>query len=330
MSDNSASGRVGLSLMTFLIACWGLLGWFDLADRTQAGFSTDGNNTVIQVYPTSPAESAGLEVGDFITYVDGISVEEAATIARMPRKKMGEIGVYSVERFDQKYEISIRYGPLLEKTLSLSRVSLIVGFCFVLFPLGAYFRKSSEATRILSVMGIGLGLAFMTGPYIADFSIRSVTTAITSLFVLFGVAALLQFLLVFPHRRPWMNRPHLKKLIYLPAFLLWALIAYRMVFTPAATSSLNTLTNLFSGVIVGGYLLLSLYHVLRNYSKTDQASRKALALNSMLWGAVIGLLPVTIAQLTTVFSPQSVLPGQDYYFVTLALIPLTWARSASR
>ena len=179
-------------------------------------------------------------------------------------------------------------------------------------------------------MGSGLGLAFMTGPYIADFSIRSVTTAIISLFVLFGVAALLQFLLVFPHSRPLMSRPYFKKLIYLPAFLLWVLFAYRMIFTPPATSSLNTLTNLLSGAIVGGYLLFSLYLVLRNYSKTDKAKRKALALNSMLWGAIAGLLPVTIAQLTTVFSPQTVLPGQDFYFVTLAFIPLTWARSASR
>jgi hypothetical protein len=330
VTDYSTGGRVGLSIMTILVACWGLLGWFDLPNRTQAGFSTDGNNTVIQVDLASPAELAGLKVDDFITHVDGHAVEQTSTISRLPRKKVGEIAIYNIERVGQKHEISIVYESLPKENISIDRVSLIIGFCFLLFPLLAYFRKPVEATRVLCVMGVGLGLAFMTGPYIGDFSIRSVTKAITSLFVLFGVAALLQFLLVFPQRRAWMSRRHLKKLIYLPAFLLWALIAYRLVLTPAATSALNTLTNLLLGIVVGGYLFTSLFQVLRNYSKTDKLQRNALALNSMLWGTVMGLLPVTIAQLTTAFSPQSVLPGQDYYFVSLVLIPLTWSRSANR
>jgi glucan phosphoethanolaminetransferase (alkaline phosphatase superfamily) len=92
---------------------------------------------------------------------------------------------------------------------------------------------------------------------------------------------------------------------------------------------MNTLTNFMAGIIIGGYVLFSLFQVLRNYSRTDKAERKALALNSMLLGTVAGFLPVAIAQLVTAFSPQSMLPGQDFYFVTLALIPLTWARSAS-
>jgi hypothetical protein len=139
---------------------------------------------------------------------------------------------------------------------------------------------------------------------------RSISVAITSLFVLVGIAALLQFLLVFPHRRPWLNRSFGKKLLYFPALLLWLLIAYRVLFTPPATSGLNTLTNFMAGIIIGGYVLFSLFQVLRNYSRTDKTERKALALNSMLLGTVVGFLPVAIAQLVTAFSPQSMLPGQ--------------------
>ena len=58
--------------------------------------------------------------------------------------------------------------------------------------------------------------------------------------------------------------------------------------------------------------------------------RKAVALNWMLLGTVVAILPVMIAQLAYAFSPQSELPGQDFYFVTLALIPISWAWSARR
>ncbi len=328
MNRDAADGRMLLSVLTLVVGTWGILGWFDLANQTQAGFVTNGNNTVTQVYRGGPAQAAGLGPGDHITHVDGVPVEDAATIARQARKKVGEVQRLTLASTGQSKELLITYGPLPERELRLAHAAMIVGFCFLLLPLLAFYRQPIEATRVLAVMGIGLSLAFMNGPYIAAFSMRALTIAITSLFVLFGVAALLQFLLVFPQRRPWLRRPHGKKLLYLPAFVLWLLIAWRVLFTPAASPALNVLTSTLAGVITGSYFLLSLFQVLRNYSRTDQAQRRALKINSMLLGTVAALVPVTIAQLVAAFSPQSALPGQDYYFITLALIPLSWARSA--
>jgi hypothetical protein len=329
MNRDAADGHMLLSVLTLLVGGWGILGWFDLANETQAGFVTNGNNTVTQVYRGGPAQAAGLGPGDHITHVDGIPVEDAATIARQARKKAGEVQRLTLTRDGQTKELLITYGPLPQRELRLAHAAMIVGFCFLLLPLLAFFRHPVEATRVLAMMGIGLSLAFMNGPYIAAFSVRSLTAAITSLFVLLGVAALLQFLLVFPQRRPWLQRSWGKKLLYLPAFVLWLLIAWRLLFTPAASPALNVLTSTLAGVITGTYLLLSLFQVLRNYSRTDQAQRQALKINSMLLGTVAALVPVTIAQLVAAFSPQSILPGQDYYFITLVLIPLSWARSAS-
>ncbi len=328
MHQDSAEGRMLLCVLTLLVSIWGIVGWFDLPRQTQAGFVTNGNNIVTQVYTGSRAQAAGLKPGDHITHFDGIPVEDAATSARQPRKKAGEKQRITLDDHGKSKVLRVTYGPLPQHQLSLGRTAAIIGFCFLLFPLAAFFRQAVEATRVLAVMGIGLSLALMPGPYIAEFSLRSLTIAITSLFVLFGVVALLQFLLVFPQRRPWLQRPHGKKLLYLPAFVLWLLIAWRVLFTPTATPALNTLTNTLAGVIIGAYCLLSMFQVLRNYSRTDQAQRRALGLNWMLLGTVAGLVPVTIAQLVSAFSPQSVLPGQDYYFVTLALIPLSWSRSA--
>lgn len=329
MNWDAADGRMLLSLLTLLVGSWGILGWFDLANETQAGFVTNGNNTVTQVYRGSPAQEAGLGPGDHITHIDGVSVEDAAAIARQARKKVGEVQRLTLASNGQTKELLITYGPLPQLELRLAHAAMMVGFCFLLLPLLAFFRQPIEATRVLAVMGIGLSLAFLDGPYIAAFSMRALAAAITSLFVLFGVAALLQFLLVFPRRRPWLQRSYGKKLLYLPAFVLWLLIAWRLLFTPAASPALNVLTSTLAGVITGTYFLLGLFQVLRNYSRTNQAQRQALKINSMLLGTVAALVPVTIAQLVAAFSPQSVLPGQDYYFISLVLIPLSWARSAS-
>jgi hypothetical protein len=330
MSKQQGTGRLLLSVLAMLAAVWGLLGWSDTQQRAEAGFDTDGNNRVIEVGAESPAEQAGLEAGDIILQIAGYATEDARSLARLPRMKAGDTRVFTIERNGEAQEISIIYASLPDDKLALERARVIVGFCFLLFPLLALFRLASDATRLLAVMGIGLSLAFLGGPQITDASIRAMTSSISALFILFGIASLVQFLLVFPNRRPFIDKSYAKSLVYLPAIALWGLLAWRLLFTPAATSFLNSFTGLALGVVVGLYFLFALFRVLRNYSQTDQAQRQRLGLNLMLWGTVAGLLPVTIGQLASAFSPQSVLPGQDYYFLSLMLIPLTWARSASR
>jgi hypothetical protein len=330
MIRTPGDGRLLLITLILLAGTWGALGWLDLAQQARAGFDTNGNNTITRIVPGSAAEAAGLKVGDYITHYDAAPLTDASTIARQPRKKAGDTRSVRVEREGKSIEVPVVYRPLSDRELSLSRTSLLIGYSFLLLPFLAWFRRPGEATRVLVVAGTGLSLAFMNGPYLADFSMRSITLTITSLYVMVGIAAMLQFLLVFPHRRPWLDRPYGKKLLYLPALALWLLIAYRALFTPAATGGLNALTKFTAGIVVGAYVLTGLFQVLRNYSRTDQAERKVLALNSMLLGTVLGLVPVTIAQMVAAFSPQASLPGQDFYFVTLALIPITWARSASR
>jgi hypothetical protein len=330
MNQASSGNLFILLILGLAVAIWGVLGWMDLENQTQLGYDTDGNNTVIQVYAGSPAEGVGLLPGDYIKFINGVSTEDAATLARQPRLEKGAERAYTIERDGEEITMIMRFGPLLDRTISLARAATIIGFCFLIFPLLAYFSNQSAATRVLALMGIGLGLAFMGGPYIAAFAIRSLTSAIANLFVLIGVGALLHFLLLFPHPRAFLDRFFGKKLVYFPAFALWVLIAYRVMFTPPATSALNTMTTVVAGVVIGGYFLISLFVMLRNYSRTNAQERKALSLNTMLWGSVVGLMPVTVAQLVSAASPQTVLPGQDYYFVTLALIPMTWALSASK
>jgi len=322
--------RALLTCLALLTFCWGLLGWLDLPHRAEAGFDTDGNSVVRRVQPGSPAESAGLLPGDAITHFDGVSAKDQASLARQPRKQPGGKHLLGIERSGESIKLSIEYRPLPAETLRLRLASFVVGLFFLMLPAATFLRHAHPATAVLAVMGIGLSLSFFDRPYIADFYLRASSLAITTLFVLIGVAALLQFLLTFPHRRAWLAQPMRRRLIYLPVFLLWLMYAWRFVFTPSGSSALSSFTQFLAGGVIGGYLLASLFLLLRNFSRTDKAQRKALALNWMLFGTLVGFIPGTVAQLTRAFSPHAHLPAQDFYFIALALIPLSWSWSASR
>jgi hypothetical protein len=42
------------------------------------------------------------------------------------------------------------------------------------------------------------------------------------------------------------------------------------------------------------------------------------------------LLPVTISALVTTFAPSVILPGSDFFFLTMVLIPITMALAVVR
>ena len=323
-----------LSALALMSACWGVLGWLDLPHRGQAGFDTNGVHRVTHVRPQSAAEAAGLAPGDRITRFDGIEARNYGAVSRLPQKRPGDIQILSIERDGVEQQITLTYAPVGGTERAVIRASLLVGCGFIFFPLITFLRQPVPASRVLTLMGTGLGLAQMEAPVIGDFSVRAVSTSIITLLILFGLAAVFRFLTLFPPPRAgqtvWFTGTYSRRFIYLPAFMLWLLLSWRLLFTPDATAALDAYTLAVAGVVMGAYLFASLYRFLRNYSRTDSAQRKALALNGMLWGTVAGVLPGLIAALVESFSPGAHLPGQEFYFVSVVLIPFTWARSAGR
>ena len=81
-----------------LVAVWAVLGIADLASVPYSGMLGGGNNNVRAVLPGSPAETAGLQPGDQIVSIDGISTADARAAARRSRAQIGETRVFVVER----------------------------------------------------------------------------------------------------------------------------------------------------------------------------------------------------------------------------------------
>jgi hypothetical protein len=329
MTDPVHSSRT-LVVLGAVVGLWGVLTIPDVGKRATAGYRTDGNNTVLQVDEESPAAASGLRAGDRVRRINDIPAEDAAGLARLGRATVGESRAFVVERAGHEVTLDITYARLSVSDRHRSWAGILVGFCYLGFCMAAWLTKRDRATRLLAVMGIGVGLAFLAGPYFEAAGVRSVVNTIRNALILAGMAATLHFLLVFPAPRPFIERPGGVKLLYAPALAFWLLISYRVLFTPAATRGLNTLTNVFAGVIVGGYLLLGIITLLRRYIRASAGERRSRGLNTMLGGTILGLAPLALGHLVAVLAPRSRLPGQDVYFLSLVFIPLTWSLAARR
>jgi len=195
------------------------------------------------------------------------------------------------------------------------RTSIVVGFCFLLFPVTAYYRRQVTATRLLTLAGIGLSVAFIPGPELNDVSFQWFADMLSLLFVMLGLGLLLNFSLAFPDRRDWLSSKLRVFLLYLPPLLAWALAVFY---------SLSVLIP----AVIGSYALLVLWFVITGWLRSTREMRQRLALNEMLAGALLGGLPWAVAVVTDHVAGSDVLPGQSWYFASLVLIPVLWANSA--
>ncbi len=68
--------------------------------------------------------------------------------------------------------------------------------------------------------------------------------------------------------------------------------------------------------------------MVHSYVKASPEERAVNGLNFMLLGTVIGLAPIIISVLVGVIAPKVVLPGIEFYALTMALIPFAVAQAA--
>jgi len=313
-----ASNKTPLLVFAAIVVIYGVLGWLDVSNYAQGGWATDPGNTVTQVLSGSPAEAGGLQVGDKITSLGGIAVTDAEAQTRRARPEVGETWEFVVERDGATMSLDITFGEPVAERKFLAHAGYLVGFCFIGFTLRAYMQKQSASTQALAIAGILFSLVFFAGPYFENYIVRSVNAAVGALLVWLGVASLLNFLLV--HLRSGGNR-----LVYLPGVAAGLFIAWRILATPEATTALNNFSNIFIGVVAVFYLLASLVTVYRSFSEATASERESQGLQLMLIGALIGLVPPVISVLAGVIAPQTVLPGQNFYFLAFIAIPVAWS-----
>jgi hypothetical protein len=320
-----------------LLAGWGVAGLLDRANVPYDGFTTGPDYTVIRVRPGSPAAAAGLRVGDRLIRVNGVAVEDAASMDRMPRPAIGETRTLLVESgaanggaVGATRNVAITYAALPGRDMALSWANLLVGLCYVGFGLLAYWKAPGKASLLLALTGIGLGLALLPTPYIASHGLRQAVGVVQLALIVFGFATLLHCLSVFPKPKAILQRAATTRILYAPAVAVALLFAWLFIGEPSATGAFNSVVNAIVGIYVVAYFGLALVALVHSFATASPSERSRGGLNLLLAGVVLGLVPVTVASLVSVLAPSMILPGGDFYALTLALVPIALALAVIR
>jgi hypothetical protein len=210
------------------------------------------------------------------------------------------------------------------------RIATLLGLCFVGFTLWAYLTAPGLATSVLAVYGFSFGLPFVGIPYISNYTMRMLSGIVVLSAILMGFALLLHYLLLFTRRDEVGVSAPSPVAVYGPAALVTLFFAVLTLLQPDATSGLNSFVRLLFGVFVVGYFVACLVVLVRGYTRASAAERAETGLGLMLLGAVVGLVPLMVNSLITTVAPLVVLPGSQYYFLTLGLIPITFGLAAVR
>jgi len=89
--------------------------------------------------------------------------------------------------------------------------------------------------------------------------------------------------------------------------------------------SLRAPAAVFLGLILISYVILSLAALVHSFVTAGPGERAADGLNFMLTGVVVGLLPMTAMIVAGMFVRTDLLPGGDWIFLPLILIPISFA-----
>lgn len=308
----------------------GVAGLADLRNAPFAGYAAAHQFNIVRVVPGSPAEAAGLRVGDKVEAVGGIQVSDTKALWRRPRAEIGETRTYCVERDGAMVQLDVTFGAVPRSRYLKAALSFLVGLCFLGFTLWAYQRAPSQATVFLALFGVCFGLSFFPAPYSRDFFVRTLGEAVATIIVAAGFAFLIHYLMLFPKRRRLLDRRWALWPIYLPAALvglfLLGLIFIQPDFTAAVRQTVSWVVLIFTAGYFGGALL----SLVESYRHATPEERSAGGVRMMLVGTLLAVVPMIASTAVHTLAPGEVLPGEHFYPLALVLIPVTFSLAAVR
>ncbi len=319
-----------LLVVSVALLIWGALGVLDVRNQTYTGYVTDGNNTITGVAEGSPADAAGLQVGDYIRRIGGIAVEDSRANALRGRAVVDEVRTFEVDRDGETISLEVSYAALPLNNALVTYGAIFVGFLFLVFGVWAFLTVPTKRTMLLSVLGIAFSVGFTAGPYFASATVRTAVGVVILLLIIVGFAFLTHFLLVFPKTKLMLQRHRMTWAVYSPAVVVGLLTVWFLVVQPAATSALNVFFRALFGLFVVVYFGTSLVALIHSYIKTPPQNRAASGLNLLLIGAVVGLGPSLLISIVGLIAPQVVVPGAQFIPLGIGLLPVTFALAAVR
>jgi hypothetical protein len=324
MDKQQSKSPLLLYVAGIVFIIWGVLGLMDAKNYVTSGFQSDDNNAIVNIEPGSPAEAAGMQLGDIIKSSGGIDINNNKELSKRNRPAASDVRDFVVDRDGSDVTVQLTYTGLTDKDKSLNMVAFIIGLLFVLLGLWAQNKHKSALSYGFAIFSLCFGFIFFNGPYIGPGILSNFIDSISTTIVVFSFAFLLGYMLMYPP-----ESKH-QKLLYLPAILAALMIWGLNFIQPEGSGTINMVVRIFFGSVIIFYFLSSLITLIRKYMRSSKDDRASKGLNMMLVGAIVGLLPILIYFTAGVLSPGINLPGDDYVFITFLAIPIFFTMALNK
>ncbi len=318
-----------LTIAGILFIIWGVLGLMDAKNYTYIGYNSDDNWTVIKIEEGSPAESAGLQIGDVIKSTGGIAVTDSKALSKRQRAEIGETREFIIDRNGEELALQLTYAEMEAKDRTNNMVGFVIGLLFIILGLYANQKHKTALSFAFAVFSVCFGFLFSNGPYIASSVLGDIVGIVSTAIFLFSFTALAIYMLRYPPESSFLSSKN-SKLLYVPMLILLAIIVILEVVKPDNSGTLNMVMRLLFGAFIIGYFLIAVITLIRKYSRSDKENREKNGLNLMLIGAIIGIVPILIYFTVGTLSPETELPGNDYVFYTFAAMPICFTMALNK
>jgi hypothetical protein len=315
-------------VLTAVVFIWGIIGALDITRIPYAGYNNSPDRMVTLVREGSPAAQAGLRVGDTITHIDGIPLDDTAALSARGRPAINSDGSLTVTRGGTEQTLTFKYSsqPAVSMIAGTGATTL-TGLAFLILGLMAYLRNPTRLSTGFSALSLLFAALLFNGPYIASSAQRRIVDSITTIMLTILFAAILDYCLNFPRAKNVITaRPWLRQAIYVINGAFGVALATITITTPPMNARRTGILVLAFSVIFGGSILLSVIAVIHSYFKASSEERAATGLNIMLAGILIGFAPLLLSIIARLVNPHlGELPGEQFYGITLIALPIGMA-----
>lgn len=329
MSEQNSKYGMAINAIAILFIIWGILGVMDFKNYTQSGYFTGDNWSVLDVEEGSPAETAGLQVGDLIKSTGGIEVTDTKALNARERPAIGETREIVVDRNGEEVTLQLTYAALPDDDKTNNMIGFIIGILFVVAGAYANFKHKSDLSTAFAIFSICFGFLFLNGPYLGTGFFSTLINIISTAVVLFSFTALVIYMLKYPPESAFLSGKN-KKLLYVPMLVILIIIVVLEITQMDNSATLNTVMRLLFGAFIISYFLIAVITQIRKYSKADATEKSSKGLTLMLIGTIIGIVPILVYFTIGTISPGTDLPGNDYVFFTFAAIPIFFTMALNK
>ncbi len=316
------------SALAIAVFAWGVMGALDITNIPYDGYSLSPQNTVTNVQPNSPAEEAGVRVGDEVTRIDGIYIGDRVRLTVRDRPAPNTAGTITVRRGDAEETFSITYGtiPTLNIVTGFGAVTL-TGLLFLILGLMAYLRNPTRLSAMFCALSLLFATSMFNNPYFQSSVTRRVILGALAIITGILLGAILDYCLNFPRAKKIIaDRVWLRLAIYSITTSLGVALATISITSPVMTPVRQQILSLTTGTVFGGALLLAVIGVIHSFVKMSSEERSATGLNLMLAGVIVGFGPLLISIIARIIDPQiGQLPGEQFYPLSFIAIPIGMA-----